>query len=299
MHKVLRVATLCACLTAPCLTRADTDGELAARYFNKANPALNEQERAALAIAKRWESDADSAVKPVAGPHGVIRFIYGAQEPSIVCAVLQVCDVALQPGEQVNSLNLGDAARWTVEPAVSGSGPTEVQHLIIKPLDVGLQTSVIVTTNRRAYHLRLRSHRTEYMPQVAFTYPDETLAKWNARQKHETRQRAARTLPDTGEYLGNLSFEYTLSGSAGWKPVRVYNDGRKTIIEMPRAMQQTEAPALLIVRKEGGLFSDDETVMVNYRIQGKRYIVDTVFDRAILVAGVGRDQQRVTITRSK
>jgi type IV secretory pathway VirB9-like protein len=58
----------------------------------------------------------------VTGPNGSIKFLYGAQQPSIVCAVLQVCDVALQAGEQVNSINLGDTARWTVEPAVTGSG---------------------------------------------------------------------------------------------------------------------------------------------------------------------------------
>jgi type IV secretory pathway VirB9-like protein len=58
-------------------------------------------------------------------PNGSIRFLYGAQQPSIVCAVLQVCDVALQPGEQVNSINLGDTARWTVEPAITGSGPAK------------------------------------------------------------------------------------------------------------------------------------------------------------------------------
>jgi P-type conjugative transfer protein TrbG len=98
--------------------------------------------------------------------------------------------VALQAGEQVNSIHLGDTARWTVEPAISGSGPTEVQHLIIKPMDVGLETSLVVTTNRRSYHLKLRSHRTEYMPQVAFTYPEEALAKWDA---IKTREREERT----------------------------------------------------------------------------------------------------------
>jgi len=64
-------------------------------------------------------------------------------------------------------------------------------------------------------------------------------------------------------------------------------------------MSQTEAPTLLVVRKDGGLFSDAETVMVNYRVQNNRYIVDSVFDKAILVAGVGSSQDRVTITRSK
>ena len=115
----------------------------------------------------------------------------------------------------------------------------------------------------------------------------------------EKQERTDNTLPATGEYLGDLSFDYELSGSASWKPVRVYNDGRKTIIEMPGTMQQTEAPTLLVVRKEGGLFTDDETVLVNYRVQGNRYIVDTVFDRAILIAGVGSSQDRVTISRRK
>ena len=68
---------------------------------------------------------------------------------------------------------------------------------------------------------------------------------------------------------------------------------------MPLAMAQTEAPALLVVRKDGGLFRDDETAMVNYRVQGDRYIVDTVFDKAILIAGAGRTQDKVTITREK
>jgi type IV secretion system protein VirB9 len=41
----------------------------------------------------------------------------------------------------------------------------------------------------------------------------------------------------------------------------------------------------------------DENVIVNYRLQNDRYIVDMVFDKAILIAGVGARQDRVTITR--
>ncbi|MCW5222898.1 P-type conjugative transfer protein TrbG [Verminephrobacter aporrectodeae subsp. tuberculatae] len=295
--------TLCAVLllgvTLPSL--AVDDDDIADKYFNPANPALTPQERAALAIARQWEAagSASGGVTPVAGAGGRIRFLYGMQQPSIVCAVLQVCDVALQAGEQVNSINLGDTARWTVEPALSGSGATEVQHLVIKPMDVGLETSLVVTTNRRSYHLRLRSHRSKYMPQVGFVYPEEAQARWQAIQHRETQKRHENTLPATGEYLGDLSFDYDLHGSATWKPVRVYNDGRKTIIEMPGTMRQTEAPTLLVVRQDGSLFSDDETVLVNYRVQGNRYIVDMVFDRAILIAGVGSGQDRVTISRRK
>lgn len=274
-----------------------SERSLADAYFSNDNPTLTPQEKAGIAIAQKWRATGGAGVKPVPGTDGAVRYLFGAQQPSIICAVLQVTDVELQAGEQVNSIHLGDSGRWTVEPAITGSGATEVQHLVIKPMDVGLETSLIVTTNRRTYHMSLRSHRTQFMPRVAFYYPDEAQARWDAVKTREVKQRQERTLPQTGEYLGDLNFSYDVVGSAPWKPVRVYNNGVKTIIQMPQAMANTEAPALLVVRKDGGLFSEAETVMVNYRVQGDRYIVDTVFDKAILIAGVGRGQDRVTITR--
>lgn len=283
----------------PVLALAAPGDNLADRYFSTQNPTLTPQEKAAIAIAQKWQAASATGIKPVSGTDGSIRYLFGAQEPSIVCAVLQVCDVELQAGEQVNSIHLGDTARWTVEPAITGSGPAEIQHLIIKPMDVGLETSLIVTTNRRTYHFRLRSHRTQFMPRVAFTYTEDARVKWDALKTREGKEKQERTLPQTGEYLGDLNFAYSVDGSVAWKPVRVYNDGRKTIIQMPAAMAQTEAPTLLVVRKDGGLFTDDETVLVNYRIQGDRYIVDTIFDKALLIAGVGSGQDRVVITRGQ
>jgi type IV secretion system protein VirB9 len=110
--------------------------------------------------------------------------------------VLQVCDVELQPGEQVNSIHLGDTVRWTVEPAITGYGPTEVQHLIVKPMDVNLDTTLLVTTNRRTYSLRLRSHRTQFMPKVSFAYPDEALRKWDEIKLRDRRNAPGRPSPN-------------------------------------------------------------------------------------------------------
>lgn len=282
---------------APLLALAAGDNPADA-YFSKQNPVLTPQEKAAVAIAQKWQVASATGMKPVAGPEGSVRFVFGAQQINVVCAVLQICDIELQPGEQVNNLNVGDP-RFTVDPSISGVGAGEVQHLIIKPLDVGLDTSLVVTTNRRTYHIRLRSHRTEFMPRVGFTYTEDAVAKWDAIRTREVKEKQERTIPKTGEYLGDLNFNYEVTGSAAWKPIRVYNDGTKTILQMPTAMAQTEAPTLLVVRKDGGLFTDDETVMVNYRVQGDRYIVDTIFDKAILIAGVGSSQDRVTIVKGK
>ena len=278
---------------------AIAENDLANKYFaGSKNPKLTAQERAALAVAEKWKAKSSIGVPPSTGVNGAINFVYGVQQPSIICAVLQVCDVALQPGEQVNSIDLGDTARWTINPAIEGAGSREIQHIIIKPLDVGIETSLIVTTNRRTYHFQLRSHRTRYMPKIAFTYPEDAMMKWERIKRKETKERQDKTIPETGEYLGDLKFDYTIdSDGVSWTPVRVYHDDQKTVIQMPKTMAQTEASTLLVVRRDGGLFDDDETVMVNYRVQGDRYIVDTIFDKAILIAGVGSDQDVVTITR--
>lgn len=90
-----------------------------------------------------------------------------------MCAVLQVTDVALEPGEAITSVSTGDNLRWSVEAVVSGEGPAQQPHLIIKPFDRGMTTSVVVTTTRRSYHLTLRSTDQQYMHAVSFTYPGE------------------------------------------------------------------------------------------------------------------------------
>lgn len=269
------------------------------KYFTKPDPDLTDQEQAGLAANKDWKAVSGKGLKPTPGSDGSVSFLFGASQPSIVCAVMQVCDIELQAGEQVNSVHLGDAARWTIEPAITEHDEAEVQHLIIKPMDVGLSTSLIVATNRRTYHLRLRSAHYDYMPRVTFLYMDEALKKLEAAKLARKQDHKKNTIPETGEYLGSLDFNYQIEGKTSWKPVRVYNDGKKTILEMPSTMAQTEAPTLLVIRKDGGLFSDDEQVMVNYRVQNNRYIIDTLFDKAILVAGVGNNQDRITITRAE
>jgi type IV secretion system protein VirB9 len=60
---------------------------------------------------------------------------------------------------------------------------------------------------------------------------------------------------------------------------------------MPAQMKATESPALLVIG-DGG-----KEELVNYRVRGDRYIVDLVFDKAVLISGVGRQQTKVTITR--
>lgn len=281
-------------LMLPLTSFAVDNTELANFYFSKSIPALTNQEKQALSIAEEWQKG-DKTSKPFHSSDGSVSFVYGSGQTRVVCAPLQVCDIALQSGEQLNDMNVGDP-RFLVEPSITGSGMEQQIHLLIKPKDVGLDTSLVVTTDRRTYHFRLKSDQNEFMPYVSFTYPDDAKAKWRLIQHMQAQQRKANTFAETHEYLGDLNFNYRIQGNSRLKPVRVYNNGVKTIIEMPRSMSESEAPALLVLRN-GGLFKKPESVMVNYRLQGCRYIVDSVFDKVILIIGSGSSQEKITITR--
>ncbi len=270
----------------------------APRIVSSRNPALSARERRAVGLSQRWIANREM---PTHGAEGTVLFTFGATLPSIVCAPLYVCDVALQPGEVVNDVNTGDKDRWDVVPATSGTGAVQTTHIIIKPHDAGLATNAIVTTDRRTYVLKLLSRQSDWMPRVAFTYPDDADRQWAAyRARQEAPHAAGReggnaadsgSLLATGEALANLDFNFRVDGDRPrWRPVRVYTDGVKTYIQLPTAVATAGAPVLVALGPDGG------EQLVNYRMVGDRYVVDRVLERAVLLTGVGRSQERVEIT---
>jgi type IV secretion system protein VirB9 len=76
----------------------------------------------------------------------------------------------------------------------------------------------------------------------------------------------------------------------GWRPTRVYSDGVKTYIQFPRSLSGQDAPVLFVV-------SGGENRIVNYRIKGNMMVVDYHVDRAVLLSGVGRRKDKITIRR--
>lgn len=218
------------------------------------------------------------------GPDGKVIFLFGETQPSVVCAPLQVCDIELQGGEVVRNVLVGDTVRWKVEPATSGTTGGQSIHLIVKPSEAGLVTSMVVTTSRRTYHIQLKSHPSQYMARTGFEYPEDVstkLADINARI-------------DTGGVPGTapdkLNFSYSITGSAFWRPKRVYSDGAKTYIQFPRSISGQDAPVLFVIN--GG-----KNRIVNYRMKNDMMIVDYAVDKAVLVSGVGWRQRKITIRR--
>ncbi|CUX06219.1 Conjugal transfer protein TrbG [Agrobacterium fabacearum TT111] len=236
-----------------------------------------------MGISTQWRGSRGLVTK---GADGKVIFLYGEVQPSVVCSPLQVCDIELQGGEIVRDVLVGDTVRWKVEPATSGAAGGQAIHLIVKPSEPGLVTSMVVTTSRRTYHIQLKSHTTQYMARVGFEYPEDVSAKLadvNARLE-------ASMIPGAGVPAEQLSFAYSVSGSAGWRPTRVYSDGQKTYIQFPRSISGQDAPVLFVV-------SGGQNRIVNYRMKNNMMVVDYNIDRAVLVSGVGWKQQKVTISR--
>jgi type IV secretion system protein VirB9 len=245
--------------------------------------SLSANEAKGTGISGRWRGSRGLVTK---GPDGKVVFLYGEIQPSVVCSPLQVCDIELQAGEVVRDVLVGDTVRWKVEPATSGVAGGQAIHLIVKPAEPGLVTSMVVTTSRRTYHIQLKSHQTQYMARVGFEFPEDVstkLADANARME-------ASTIPGAGVPAEQLQFGYSISGSAGWRPSRVYSDGTKTYIQFPRSISGQDAPVLFVV-------SGGQNRVVNYRMKNDMMIVDYNVDKAVLVSGVGWKQEKITIRR--
>lgn len=200
----------------------------------------------------------------------------------------RVSDVALQPGEKLFAVSAGDTARWVIGDTTSGAGDATQVHVLIKPFSPGLSTNMVITTDRRTYHLALASTDKTAMAAISWTYPQDALL---ALRRQNTEAEAARPVA-SGFDMTALHFRYAISGDApAWRPVRAWDDGNKVYIEFPARLDQGEAPPLFVVGPTG------ENQLVNYRISGNFYIVDRLFAAAELRLGE-KPQQAVRITRN-
>ena len=236
---------------------------------------------------------------PIIRTSEFIQYPYGLTEAIVTCEPLRVCDVELDAGEEIQNVSIGDSSRWLVHPAFSGARETVTPHVMVKPTEYGIVTNAIITTNRRTYYLGLVSKAKGdpgYVRRVKFYYPLDLVEQANGtfRAKATLAQRASDATVARGPRLAadRLSFGYEIVGGQGlpWRPVRVFDDGQHVYIQMPTALQASEAPALLVQ-------SRGESALVNYRVRLPYYVVDRLFDTAVLIVGVGRHQDRVTIQR--
>ncbi|HEY1246538.1 MAG TPA: P-type conjugative transfer protein TrbG, partial [Hyphomicrobiaceae bacterium] len=163
----------------------------------------------------------------------------------LYAAPAQVTDIALEPGEKLVSVSAGDTVRWVVGDTTSGEGAAAQVHILVKPIGADLETNLVITTDRRTYHLEMRSSASTYMASVSWTYPASQLLALK-KQRAEADVTGG-VVADVGIDIEQLKFRYRIEGDAPWRPLRVFDDGAKVYIQFPSGLAQSEAPPLFVI----------------------------------------------------
>jgi len=155
-------------------------------------------------------------------------------------------------------------------------------HVLLKPLERGLETNLVLTTNRRVYLIDLRSGAADAY-NAAVAWDEEVLPSVEvAGAPSESVISSVVVLPE-----GELDARYRIEAGRRrprWTPTSVFNDGLRTFMTFPPELQTDEAPVLFVIAPDG------QAQMVNYRQAGGLFVIDRIFDRAELRLGDRRPQ---------
>jgi type IV secretion system protein VirB9 len=222
--------------------------------------------------------------------NGVMYYAYDKSfEYEIHTQPYRTTDLMLEPGEQVLEMPyLSEEKVWEIGAGVSRENGLDVQHFFIKPAYAKLITSMIIITDRRVYHLLLKSFSDRYMVMVQWNYPPAmpfTLKtdamQALARRVNEQAQDIAMVNP---EFLSfDYKMYYSLFRKPIWLPQRVYDDGAKTYIQLDERMLHAESPVIFNHRNE----------RINYRVNRNLVIIDELIEKLTLRRGM----EKVTIVK--
>ncbi len=267
---------------------------------------------------------------------GLVTFTYGSGIPTVVCALLELTDLAFEKGESILSVQLGDSVRWNIESAISGSANDSVEHLIVKPLEAGLKTSMLITTDRRTYHIRLKSTEADFMPAVVFSYPNslklpskkhygddsylQYTSNYESNEDHNDYSETNSSLKyyssvQNVSYEGNSrpalnvaatyndstqrrNYNYSVDGDSKIIPQNVYDDGKRTFIVMNNPINSSYLPVLQEISSESFLFfGEDKTNTINFTYFDNTFVVDGIYSHLRLISKNGEEKQSADVVR--
>ncbi|MDR2717002.1 MAG: TrbG/VirB9 family P-type conjugative transfer protein [Treponema sp.] len=221
------------------------------------------------------ESNSAGIVKPSEYSHAAMVYDY---DPDWVYEIyaqpLRVCDIALEPGERaVEPPFISDSERWILGAGVSYEKDVPVQHIYVKPSETALTASLIINTDRRVYHVILRSYETVHMPMIRWRYRSGFPNNFFSPQRPADSPGAPADVQNTpGIDPRFLSFNYRITYSLFkkpvWLPELAFDDGSKTYITFPNMVLQRELPAVFENRRD----------IVNYRVNGNVVIIDKLIE---------------------
>lgn len=245
------------------------------------------------AVEAAFKKYAKTGKAPNIKTDGFERFAYSnMNQPIINCMPFQETIITLEPGERFTSITSGDPQNLSYMVAVSGASTgTETQQVLVKPASSQMSTNLVIATDKRVYNILIvvGASKNKITRNVAFWYPEEMTANINSKiEKQNETEFNNETMPQLN--LAKANFDYKVSGDEpSWTPKRVFDDGKRTWIEMPQGADNKNLPTVLIQSDSG------QDMKYNQSYYSPYMIIDGIFSQAKLIAGVGSNQVEVDI----
>lgn len=232
---------------------------------------------------------AQQEATPVNGDTRLVTFDYDPDQTYLILTRPKaVTHIQLRPDEKVKGAFAGDTANFTV--VVSA----DRNNILIRPKYPDLSTSFTLLTTERNYPMMLRSTPEatgKWYQRVTWNFPDLVVQDMAMAQEREPEKPVpvllreappVATSPRTVA-LDRVAFNYSIQGDAEFRPLQVFDDGRRTFLRFAEGLQAFPA---LFALEEGDLR------VLNFSVEDPFVVVQGVVDALLLK--LGKSEVRVT-----
>ncbi|WP_081576955.1 TrbG/VirB9 family P-type conjugative transfer protein [Acidithiobacillus thiooxidans] len=274
-----------------------------------ATPPEGPESAATRALARQslTASQAMDNTLPVVGDtNGTVDSLAG--RPVLVCSPLHTCIIELPDGVRpVTTVGISKS-EWNVQQALVGKQP----EIFLSPKFKGLHQNIVVAATDQGrpsnYEIRLVSDAVRYIPALKIEDSRGEVRSWKTDLPSAGSQAAAlqtadnaptdpsaadpkgNVLPLPNIRLNHVNLRWSIHcGGGGWfrssdckpiRPLRVYDDGTHTFIDMPQGLASHGGFPILQARNASG-----HLIGVNTQIRGNTYVVDSVPAEILLRLG--------------
>lgn len=230
---------------------------------------------------------AEMTPTPLSGDARLVTFDFDPDNTYLVLTKRRaVTHLEFPDGERIQTLAAGDTTNWEF------NASKDRRHLFIKAKIVNSTTSMTVITDKRSYQFVIKATQegSKWYQRVTWNVPSTLLMDLEADEARPFQGNRPDPVLATPEGHAvrpeSLRFNYTIEGTAPFRPTGVFDDGKLTWVRMPAGIQ--ELPVVF------ALDDGNEPMLVNYVVKGEYLLIQRVVERMLLKIG----KTQVTVVRN-